>query len=293
MAFRKQYEIYKDSLVNIENVRKIEQTENQYFLNLKEADIRFLEEQNRNKRNILILLSVGAFILLSLLVFVYSLQLSRKKALRKVSEQKDIIEKREKEKALLLKELNHRVKNNLQMVSSMFSLQAGQLKGEPGAEALLAARHRIEALMLIHQKLYRDDVDTTIDLVDYIRELTNNLVFGLTRKVNLILDLSPAYLYIDSAIPLGIIFNELLTNALKYGFKDNVLTLNVSLKEENNQLFLIIADNGAGVPPGFDMKKSRSLGLRLVYTLVQQLNGQINQFNDNGCRWEIVLNINN
>jgi len=287
--YRKQYEVYNDSLVNIENVRKIQQAESQYFLDLKEADIRFLEEQSRNRRNIVIFLSVGTILLITLLFFLYRLQLSRKKALLKVSEQKSIIEQREKEKALLLRELNHRVKNNLQMVSSMFSLQAGQLRGEPGSEALTAARHRIDALMLIHQKLYREDVDTTIQLEDYIKELTENLVFGVDKKVDLKLDLSQANLYIDSAIPLGIIINELLTNSLKYATGSETLVLGISLKEVNGQLFLTMTDNGPGFPDDFDIKKSRSLGMKLVLSLIRQLHGELKQSNLDGCWWEIIL----
>ncbi len=248
LELRKQYEVYHDSLVNIENVRKTEQLESQYWLDRKDADIRILEVENQSKRRTVTVLSVSAFILLVLLSILYRLQILRKRAYKKVAEQKDIIEKREKEKALLLKELNHRVKNNLQMVSSMFSLQAAQFRGEPAADALVAARRRIDALMLIHQKLYREDVDTHIRLADYIKELVDNLVYGFGKEVDLHLDLSSAKLYIDLAIPLGIIINELLTNSLKYASGESKLRIDVALKEENDKLHLIIADNGPEFP---------------------------------------------
>jgi two-component sensor histidine kinase len=289
LELRKQYEVYHDSLVNIENVRKTEQLESQYWLDRKDADIRILEVENKSKRRTVFVLSVGAAILLILLSILYRLQILRKRAYKKVAEQKDIIEKREKEKALLLKELNHRVKNNLQMVSSMFSLQAAQFKGEPAADALMAARRRIDALMLIHQKLYREDVDTHIRLADYIKELVDNLVYGFGKEVDLHLDLSTAKLYIDLAIPLGIIINELLTNSLKYASGKSKLRIDVELKEENDKLRLIIADNGPGIPEGFDFKKSRSLGMKLVYSLIRQLQGELTQTNDNGCRWELSM----
>lgn len=289
LELRKQYEVYHDSLVNIENVRKTEQLESQYWLDRKDADIRILEVENQSKRRTVFVLSVGAAILLGLLSILYRLQILRKRAYKKVAEQKDIIEKREKEKALLLKELNHRVKNNLQMVSSMFSLQAAQFKGEPAADALVAARRRIDALMLIHQKLYREDVDTHIRLADYIKELVDNLVYGFGKEVDLHLDLSTAKLYIDLAIPLGIIINELLTNSLKYASGESKLRIDVVLKEENDKLRLIIADNGPGIPEGFDFKKSRSLGMKLVHSLIRQLQGELTQTNDNGCRWELSM----
>ncbi|WP_291855276.1 tetratricopeptide repeat protein [Marinilabilia sp.] len=289
LELRKQYEVYHDSLVNIENVRKTEQLESQYWLDRKDADIRILEVENQSKRRTVTVLSVSAFILLVLLSILYRLQILRKRAYKKVAEQKDIIEKREKEKALLLKELNHRVKNNLQMVSSMFSLQAAQFKGEPAADALVAARRRIDALMLIHQKLYREDVDTHIRLADYIKELVDNLVYGFGKEADLHLDLSSAKLYIDLAIPLGIIINELLTNSLKYASGESKLRIDVALKEENDKLRLIIADNGPGIPEGFDFRKSRSLGMKLVHSLIRQLQGELTQTNDNGCRWELLM----
>ncbi|RCW39434.1 tetratricopeptide repeat protein [Marinilabilia salmonicolor] len=289
LELRKQYEVYHDSLVNIENVRKTEQLESQYWLDRKDADIRILEVENQSKRRTVIILSFGAAVLLILLSILYRLQILRKRAYKKVAEQKDIIEKREKEKALLLKELNHRVKNNLQMVSSMFSLQAAQFKGEPAADALVASRRRIDALMLIHQKLYREDVDTHIRLADYIKELVDNLVYGFGKEVDLHLDLSTAKLYIDLAIPLGIIINELLTNSLKYASGESKLRIDVALKEENDKLRLIIADNGPGIPEGFDFRKSRSLGMKLVHSLIRQLQGELTQTNDHGCRWELSM----
>ena len=289
LELRKQYEVYHDSLVNIENVRKTEQLESQYWLDRKDANIRILEVENESKRQTVIVLSVGAFILLVLLSILYRLQILRKRAYKQVAEQKDLIEQREKEKALLLRELNHRVKNNLQMVSSMFSLQAAQFKGEPAADALVAARRRIDALMLIHQKLYREDVDTHIRLADYIKELVDNLVYGFGKEVDLHLDLSTAKLYIDLAIPLGIIINELLTNSLKYASGESKLRIDVALKEENDKLRLIIADNGPGIPEGFDFRKSRSLGMKLVHSLIRQLQGELTQTNDHGCRWELSM----
>ncbi|MFW5753750.1 MAG: tetratricopeptide repeat-containing sensor histidine kinase [Marinilabiliaceae bacterium] len=288
LELRKQYEVYHDSLVNVENVRKTEQLESQYQLDKRDANIQLLELENRNKRNTVIGLSIGSFILLVMLFFVYRLQMLRKRAYQKVSEQKDIIEKREKEKALLLKELNHRVKNNLQMVSSMFSLQAGQLRGTPAEEALTAGRRRIDALMLIHQKLYRENVDTEIPLPGYIKELTESLIYSFDKKTDLNFDAVSVALPIDKAIPLGIVINELVTNALKYG-PDEGMTLELSVQQDEENIFVTIADNGPGVPDGFDIQKSSSLGLKLVHSLIRQLHGEVIQTNDNGCRWEIVL----
>lgn len=288
LDLRKQYEVYHDSLVNVENVRETEQLESQYHLDKKDANIQILKLENRNKRNTVIGLSIGTFILLVMLFFVYRLQMLRKRAYQKMSEQKAIIEKREQEKALLLKELNHRVKNNLQMVSSMFSLQAGQLRGTPAEEALTAGRRRIDALMLIHQKLYRENVDTEIPLPGYIKELTESLIYSFDKKVALNFQADHVALQIDKAIPLGIVINELVTNALKYGPAEG-MKLDLSVKQDEENIFVTIADNGPGVPDDFDIQQASSLGLKLVHSLIRQLHGEVSQINDGGCRWEIVF----
>lgn len=293
LFYRKKFETYNDSLVNIDNVRKVEQIHNQYWLDKKEIDIQLLETKNENKQKLLIILSVSAMLLLTLSVFLYRIQRQRKKAFNKVSEQNVIIEKREQEKALLLRELNHRVKNNLQMVASLFNLQASQFKGHEVADALKAARNRVDTLILIHQKLYRPDIDAQVSLNDYIKELADYLVFSSGKKVDLSLDLIPFKLSIDSAIPLGLIINELITNSLKYSGEDQQNpALNISLSENGELIFLALTDNGIGLPEDFDIKERQSLGIKLVYSLIKQLNGEISHSNNNGCQWLISLNKN-
>lgn len=290
LFYHKQYKVYDDSLKNVENVRKMEKLQSQFHLNQKEEEIAVLNKINRLQRGLGYAMMGGAFILI--IFFFVLFQSNRKIKLqnKKISEQNLIVEQREQEKALLLKELNHRVKNNLQMVASLLNLHSRQLKDHPAAEALMEGKYRVEALTLIHQKLYRDDVDTKINIKDYIEELVQNLVLNFGQKFKLSLNLESFAMKIDKAIPLGLIINELLTNSLKYGHENNDSPLlHVGVKKVHKKLIIIIKDNGSGLPSDFDIKMTESFGLKLVHSLVKQLGGVIEWKAENGTQWKLAL----
>lgn len=296
LEYRKIFEIYNDSLRNIENVRAMEQQQSQFELATKEDEIAALNRIN----NLQLTINYGlGFVILLFLLFLFFLFRSNK-AIKKANElvviQKMMVEKREEEKALLLRELNHRVKNNLQMVSSLLNLQARQLKGHPEADALIAGRYRVDALTLIHQKLYREDVDTTINIRSYIEELAYNLVHNFGQRTELSMTLTEQEINIEKAIPLGLIVNELITNSLKYGTKnatEEKPTLHISLEKKGLLLTLRIEDNGPGMPPYFDWKKASSFGLKLVHSLVGQLQGEIAYTNTPLSTWHLTFNLEN
>lgn len=292
LAFYKQYKYYDDSLKNIVNVRKLEQQQSQFQLSRKDEEITTLNKINRLQRILSFLLLGGTLVVV---VFTFlAIRTNRKirRFNREITLQKQLVEEREKEKALLLKELNHRVKNNLQMVASLLNLHSRQLKGHPAAEALMAGKYRVEALTLIHQKLYRDDVDTKIDLKDYIEELAKNLVMNFNQDFRLELKLESFIMKIDKAIPLGLILNELITNSLKYGKvegKDPILS--IAIRKMTKEVELIIEDNGNGLPQDFDFRHAESFGLKLVHSLIRQLGGVISWKSDKGTQWTLTLNI--
>ncbi|MDA3929473.1 MAG: sensor histidine kinase, partial [Prolixibacteraceae bacterium] len=179
----------------------------------------------------------------------------------------------------------------LQMVASLLNLHSRQLKGHPAAEALLEGKYRVEALTLIHQKLYRDDIDTKIDLKDYIEELTKNLVMNFGQNFDMELKLVPFIMKIDKAIPLGLVLNELVTNSLKYGQEDNESPkLAIVITKEAENVILTIKDNGKGLPDDFDFRKTDSFGLKLVHSLINQLGGKIDWNSKSGTCWTITLN---
>ncbi len=199
-----------------------------------------------------------------------------------------------KEKEALIKEMSHRVTNNLQVISSLLNLQAGYITDEPARRVFMESQNRLKALALIHDKLYQSEDLTSIDFSGYIR----NLVVHLFRayKVNahaitLQLDLDPVILDIDHAVPCGLIINELVSNALKYAFPNGKTgEVRIDLHGDNERrLILAVGDNGVGFPIGVDFRKTASLGMQLVNTLTDQIEGTITLERNCGTTFKIVF----
>jgi two-component sensor histidine kinase len=193
------------------------------------------------------------------------------------------------EKERLLREIHHRVKNNLAVVSSLLGLQAMQLQ-DPAVEAALeASRYRIHAMAHIHQHLHRSPDLTRVAMDGYIRQLANELksVYG-PSDVDIEIDSAPLLLNIDQAMPLGLILNELLSNALHHAFPPTREPaapqpyINIILRSENGVGELIVTDNGIGLPPNLDVKSTNSLGLYLVNLLGNQLHGDLEVTGEGG-----------
>jgi len=181
------------------------------------------------------------------------------------------------EKEVLLKEIHHRVKNNLQIISSLLNLQSGTLSRESAA-AFKESQSRIKSMALIHEMLYRSQDLARIDFADYVRSLTAFLARSYTTKpgTHITIDILDISLDIDTAIPCGLIINELVSNSLKYAFNDRPTgEIKVSLSYADGIYTLIVSDNGTGLPPGTDYRNTASLGLQLVNTLVDQIEGSI------------------
>jgi PAS domain S-box-containing protein len=197
------------------------------------------------------------------------------------------------EKEVLLKEVHHRVKNNLQIVSSIFSLQTAHVGEDKRIQDLLRdSRDRIRSMSFIHESLYQNKDFSSIDLADYMEGLSRNLMmsYSLTGKVALETDLERVDLVLDQAIPCGLILNELISNALKHAFPDGRAgTVTIGLKQEGNKVCISLSDNGAGLAPGFDAKRDANLGLELVHTLVEQLDGELNMSNDEGVSYLLTF----
>jgi two-component sensor histidine kinase len=201
-----------------------------------------------------------------------------------------------REKEVLLEEVHHRVKNNLQVVSSMLGLQARSLADAETRTALRESQHRIQSMALLHECLYQSDDLARIDFANYLEKLTDQLFhsYGPQDRVRLATQLAPLQLDMNAAVPCGLIVNELLSNALKYGFPgDRPGIVRVELSEaEGNTVKLTVADNGVGLPPDFDWATSRTLGLRLVRTLAQQLHATVELNGANGAAFSITFPTN-
>lgn len=190
------------------------------------------------------------------------------------------IEKRIHEKETLLKEIHHRVKNNLQTVSSLLSLQSRNLEDPKMKSLIKSSQNRVISMAMVHEMLYMRDDLSKIEYRSYVKELSEYLIRSLKGKdsnVKLNLNIEDVKLGIDTAIPLGLLINEAITNALKYGIKDdNAGEINIELKKENLVDFVLnIGDDGIGMPEEVTYKNTKSLGLKLINNLTRQLRGTI------------------
>jgi len=180
------------------------------------------------------------------------------------------------EKKVLLKEIHHRVKNNMQIISSLLSLQRGCVEGDETINVLRDSQGRVRSMAMIHENLYQSPTLSNINFKNYIKELVKVILISYgCRDIEIMLEVENIRLDIDTAIPCGLIINELVTNSVKYAFPQGKGVINIKLKSFQDELELIIADNGIGLPLDFDYNKINTLGLQLVDSLVKQLNGQI------------------
>jgi PAS domain S-box-containing protein len=198
------------------------------------------------------------------------------------------------EKELLLKEIHHRVKNNLQIISSLLNLQAGTVHDLDTLEILRESQNRVRAMGFIHEKLYQSENLANIDFASYIQNLANYLftTYNAGRQViSLAFEMDQIHLGVDAAVPCGLIINELVTNALKYAYPNGAGDeIRIGLKRvENTLIKLTVADRGAGFPAGLNFRETPSLGLQLVCSLVDQLDGLITLSQEVGTRFEITF----
>lgn len=215
-----------------------------------------------------------------------------------VYSQKDFIKEHQKllssleEKEILLKEIHHRVKNNLQIIYSLLGLQTKYVKDDIYLEMLRESQQRIKSMAIIHEKLYQSNDLSKIDFYDYINDLTGYLYETYRHNNNLKIEINveKIFLDIDTAIPCGLIINELFSNTLKHAFPDNREGLiKVIFITENDYYLLCISDNGIGFSSDFNIRKSDSLGLKLVNSLVKQIRGNLEVISNNGLEFKITF----
>lgn len=217
---------------------------------------------------------------------------------RDITETKQAAEELKKslnEKEVLLKEIHHRVKNNLQVISSILNLQSSFIKDNHTINILKESQNRIKSMAFIHESLYQNKDFSNVNFADYVRNLCNTLFYTYNTSddfVKLKMEISPIKLSIDNAIPCGLIINELVSNALKYAFPNSAKgELIIRVFQQKNQLNIEVEDNGIGFPENVNFRNTDSLGLQLVITLVEQLNAQIELISKEGCKFAVKMNI--
>lgn len=251
----------------------------------KELELEFAEKKLQLYIVIASLIGLALF-------FTALFLIKNKKQTKQLDKQNKQINEALNENKLLVKEIHHRVKNNFQMVSSLLDLQTRDIEDAKAKELAKEGQNRIKSMALIHQKLYQKE-DGLIDFSDYLKILVNQIqsLFKDNKDVEVNIKTEALNLDVDTALPLGLIVNELLTNTFKYGLiedKKNIINIEVD-KEENGIYKMVFSDNGRGLSKGVDIKKSKSLGLKLISRLTRQLQGTLSYKYENGAVFTLTF----
>lgn len=267
-----------------------------YETGQKNATIYYQNEKisQQKKTQILYIVLAGllAFILFGLLYY-YQKRKKRNQELLALNGQLDI---KNKQNELLLKEIHHRVKNNLELVKSLLALQSAQLEESATKDAMIASQNRVQSMGIIHQKLYQGENLGSIDMKDYFVNLGEGILdtFNAEDKVKIECAMETLELDVDTAVPIGLIVNELLTNALKYAFPENTKgNIQISLAQSSPEILTLkVADDGIGKTDGI-APKGTGFGSQLIQLLTQQLNGKMMETNDKGTSVEFHFKTKN
>ncbi len=297
----REFMLLKDSIKCAENYDAVYSKEAEFNYRLKEQKLKDKQEKERialqSRMKIRRIIIVSLLLIVSLLGiicwFIYINYKNKKNDNILLSEQKKEIEDKEKITASLLKELNHRVKNNLQMVSGLLTMQAYKLKESEAKDTLNNARLRIESLSLLHQHLYKTTDNINPDISTYIKHLANYIIDSSNvENVKLQLNIDNVRIKTEVAIHIGLIINELIMNALKYGTdpikKDN--WINVNLHKRNDQIIIKVSDSGNKTHNNYSKLNSSSFGHKLISILLTEYNGKFKSDLTNNGKVEIILN---
>ncbi|GAB3932945.1 histidine kinase dimerization/phosphoacceptor domain -containing protein [Larkinella terrae] len=308
LAYFRQKTMYRDSVLNAEKARQLIMAENRYQAREKESQIRKLDEENSRKAQQLGWLSGGLAVLIGLLGLSFwqyrTIRRTNARLMennRVISESHQKISDQSQQLKTLLRELNHRVKNNLAIVSSLLRLQSKRLEDEGAVQAVRAGQQRVEAMALIHQRLYMTDNVSTINIKEYITDLFDGLLiaYGYDKTAfDREIDIEHEELDVDLSVILGLILNEILTNAFKYAYEHvprPFLRISLSADDSDHpnqirpQLTLEVQDNGAGMDPGRWERPTGSFGKRLITSLSEQAGGQLEVSNRNGTYYRLII----
>jgi two-component system, sensor histidine kinase PdtaS len=288
------YHHLRDSLTSYESKEKIARLQLKYDSGQKDIQIKALEQINVEQLEITEQISTNQMLLIVLSIFLLAIiiLMIRQTSLRKSNN--FLLEKMLKQKEVLLKEVHHRVKNNFQLISSLLNLQAGNVTDEKIKMALVKNKNRIESMALVHKSLYENDDLVHVDLNKYVHQLVTNVQssFNLENKnIKVVVEIEDILVESEQATPLGLIINELITNAYKYAFtgkKGGLLKISIMNCNERDYC-LKVQDNGIGLPSSFDIDKIESLGMELVRLLSEQIDGTLEICKEGGATFTITF----
>jgi len=292
----------KDSIFSTTKSKQIEQLQIEYETRQKEAQITLLnqksklEQANLVQANLVKNLTIGAiFLLLVIAGLLFRQNVHKQKNNEVVSSKNVLLEDLLLQKEWLLKEVHHRVKNNLQIVMSILNTQSAYLQNDIALEAIRGSQHRVNAIALLHQKLYSSTTSALVSMPAYIGELINYLSDSFDtsfRHIKIRQVLDPLSLDPALAVPIGLILNEAITNAIKYAFDHNGGEIVIGLSVwDNDNAILKVSDDGRGLPPDFNLSEANSLGMEMMKALGKQLKGKFAVENAQGVTLMITFPI--
>ncbi len=300
LSFKNRYAQMKDTLFSEQTQEIATNLETKFENEKKTKEIEILQRENEIQelqlgRNRILIISFTISLVLALVSVVLYARTNRdrKKAFSLLQKQNESIKKQKEEKEVLLKEIHHRVKNNLQVINSLIRLQCAYTDDQVALDLFDECQNRIISMALIHEKMYESHDLSNVNIQEYIAELSQNLLrsYRLHKNVELDIDVSVKTLTLDTLIPLGLLLNELISNSLKHAFlddkEDGVITVKLDHDSSSGKFVLEIGDNGIGLPDDFTFNSALTLGMELVVTLSSQLDGTIERIEKPGSHFRI------
>ncbi|QHS63356.1 tetratricopeptide repeat-containing sensor histidine kinase [Chitinophaga agri] len=300
------HRILYDSINSVQKNRQITELGLKYETEQRLKDIEILRNKETKNlaalqkadfiRNIII---AGALVTLLFAVFAYRAYYNKRRSNRELQAQREEIDSQNqvlqvllsqkdqflKEKEWLLKEIHHRVKNNLQIIMSLLNSQSAHLRNTDAIEAITTSGNRVRSIALIHQKLYGGESLSSVNMPEYVADLVRYMMDGFDtreRGITFVQKIDSINIDVAQAVPVGLILNEAITNAVKYAFGKNGGEIIIDFHRTGDGVILSIADNGKGLPVGFDISQSNSLGMEMMQGLAKQLRGKLDISSEGG-----------
>ncbi|HRG81765.1 MAG TPA: histidine kinase dimerization/phosphoacceptor domain -containing protein [Chitinophagaceae bacterium] len=241
-----------------------------------------ITEGKKNKQ--ILLAGIGLLVLAgAIILWLFSRQVKKNRIIRQQADEMEVLNR----------EIHHRVKNNLQVISSLLDIQSQTLKDAEAAEVIRESRQRVQSMAFIHQNLYQSNTVQEIEINNYINNLAGHLFesYNIRKdRIRFTTDIDKLNLHTDTVIPLGMILNELISNSLKYAFNDlEEGEIMVAMKQKENELLLQVKDNGKGLPAGFDISKLQSFGFKVIRAFAQKLKAKLHIDGSHGTNVELTI----
>jgi len=286
-AYKKYHELYQ-RVFNSDADQRIAQLQTEMEVNQKESTISLQMEKLKQQATIQVFTLILAGLMLIFLISLYRVFMKRKK-------HSLLLEKQNEEKEFLLKEIHHRVKNNLETISSLLSLQTSHINNQEFQKIMIEIQNRVQSMGMIHQNLYQGENMTTIEMKQYFRNFGGYIIdsFDATDRITFDCAMDTLELDVDKAIPIGLIVNELITNSLKYAFpKNRKGKISINLTETHSHLHLKVSDDGIGFDEETEIKGT-GFGSQLIGLLTKQLDGKMTLITTRGTEVIFQFQIGN